>query len=320
MHRGAVPKGLFSTADLLTEWSLTQGPNEDLLMDIKLNHAVRSVSPPQKEDGPWQVTARDLISQEDRTFEANIVVLAAGTIESPKIVAASGLQDPSSLLGKGITDHPIRYVQFTIPKLSQYYSPDGASNTLTQCIDASPDNHPYNMKLELGADLNQGRFVDPKWLLQEAWNRGDRMLCELVFLFYSPLVDENYIDLSGAPFTKTAITIGHSKSADRFLATVQGITDGLLGDLKAEAIDPGPNGLKLQLADLGGVSHEVGTLRISNDEKGLPGLVDADLRYHGQRRLYVCDLSVFPAAPAANPSLTLVALAIRLAEHIKTFL
>ena len=33
---------------------------------------------------------------------------------------------------------------------------------------------------------------------------------------------------------------------------------------------------------------------------------------------YACDLSLFPVNPAANPSLTSVAPAIRLAEHLKT--
>jgi choline dehydrogenase-like flavoprotein len=46
------------------------------------------------------------------------------------------------------------------------------------------------------------------------------------------------------------------------------------------------------------------------------GVVDADLRFHGLANLYACDNSVFPASPAANPSLTTVALAVRLAAHL----
>ena len=34
--------------------------------------------------------------------------------------------------------------------------------------------------------------------------------------------------------------------------------------------------------------------------------------------LFVCDNSVFPASPAANPSLTLAVLALRLADHLKS--
>jgi choline dehydrogenase-like flavoprotein len=71
----------------------------------------------------------------------------------------------------------------------------------------------------------------------------------------------------------------------------------------------GENGLDLVTADLGGVAHEVGTLRMAADGTGV---VDPDLRFLAYENLYACDNSVFPASPAANPSLTTVALALRL--------
>jgi GMC oxidoreductase len=40
------------------------------------------------------------------------------------------------------------------------------------------------------------------------------------------------------------------------------------------------------------------------------------LAYRGQNNLYICDLSGFPTSPAANPTLTLAALAMRLADFI----
>jgi choline dehydrogenase-like flavoprotein len=57
---------------------------------------------------------------------------------------------------------------------------------------------------------------------------------------------------------------------------------------------------------------QVGTLRLGPD-----GVLDSDLRYKGVDSLRVCDLSVFPTSPAANPTLTLAALAMRLAEQLK---
>jgi choline dehydrogenase-like flavoprotein len=69
----------------------------------------------------------------------------------------------------------------------------------------------------------------------------------------------------------------------------------------------------LDTALLGGVAHEVGTLRMTDTGDGV---VDTDLRFLGLDNLYACDNSVFPASPAANPSLTLVALALRLAERL----
>ncbi|MNY11024.1 Pyridoxine 4-oxidase [compost metagenome] len=59
--------------------------------------------------------------------------------------------------------------------------------------------------------------------------------------------------------------------------------------------------------------HLAGSLRM-----GKPGVsvVDTNLRFHEFDNLYCCDLSVFPDIPASNPSLTLGALALRLARTL----
>ena len=47
------------------------------------------------------------------------------------------------------------------------------------------------------------------------------------------------------------------------------------------------------------------------------GVVDPDCRVHGIENLYVADSSVFPSSASASPTLTIVALALQLAHHIK---
>jgi choline dehydrogenase-like flavoprotein len=64
-----------------------------------------------------------------------------------------------------------------------------------------------------------------------------------------------------------------------------------------------------------GQYHHMGTTRIHNDPK--KGVVDKDCRLHGISNLYVTGSSVFPTFGFANPTLTIVALALRLADHIK---
>ena len=62
-------------------------------------------------------------------------------------------------------------------------------------------------------------------------------------------------------------------------------------------------------------SHPMGTTRLSIDPN--QGVVDSNLQVHGIKGLFVIGSSVFPTGGAANPTLLLVALAIRLADHIK---
>jgi choline dehydrogenase-like flavoprotein len=46
--------------------------------------------------------------------------------------------------------------------------------------------------------------------------------------------------------------------------------------------------------------------------------VDASCRIHGLSNLYVAGGAVFPTSSQANPTLTIVALALRLAAHLRT--
>jgi choline dehydrogenase-like flavoprotein len=64
-----------------------------------------------------------------------------------------------------------------------------------------------------------------------------------------------------------------------------------------------------------GGNHHMGTTRMNDDP--LHGVVDRNSKVHGVDNLYVAGSSVFPTAGAANPTLTLVALSLRLADHLK---
>jgi choline dehydrogenase-like flavoprotein len=67
--------------------------------------------------------------------------------------------------------------------------------------------------------------------------------------------------------------------------------------------------------DLSGGYHHMGTTRMAARPE--EGVVNSDCRVHGVDNLYVAGSSVFPTGGFANPTLTLVALAVRLAEHLQ---
>lgn len=64
--------------------------------------------------------------------------------------------------------------------------------------------------------------------------------------------------------------------------------------------------------------HQMGTTRMHTDPK--KGVVDENCRVHGTSNLYISGPSLFPSSGYANPSLTTVALAVRLADHVKRLL
>jgi choline dehydrogenase-like flavoprotein len=62
-------------------------------------------------------------------------------------------------------------------------------------------------------------------------------------------------------------------------------------------------------------SHQCGTARMGADPA--TSVVDTNLRAHDLENLFIVDASVLPTSAAVNPSLTVAALALRAADHIK---
>jgi choline dehydrogenase-like flavoprotein len=317
--------GLFSTADLLMESRLTGGRVGRDNLAINLNHAAVRIETSGR--NATAVVAYDLISDRTRTYRGRAVVLAAGTVESAKLALLSGLADPNGKIGVGITDHPIFFTHFAVPATSRYYDARSAAKLMFRHQDAglaSPPPHTGDHRwlaiLELGADFNQGRFIDPDILAEHVAARGSTMLCEIVFLFSAPLIEANRVSQAGASYAKPVVAMAEAAVTPAEWAEIEAIKQRVLAEVGGIAL-PG-NDLIADRAGLGGVAHEVGTLRMGTDPaRGFAdGVVDADLRMLAYDNLYVCDLSVFPTSPAANPTLSLTALAFRLARRLRASL
>jgi choline dehydrogenase-like flavoprotein len=63
--------------------------------------------------------------------------------------------------------------------------------------------------------------------------------------------------------------------------------------------------------------HHIGTTRMATDPSA--GVVDENCRVHGLANVYVASSSVFPTSGYANPTLTILALAIRLGDHLRRY-
>jgi choline dehydrogenase-like flavoprotein len=64
--------------------------------------------------------------------------------------------------------------------------------------------------------------------------------------------------------------------------------------------------------------HQIGTTRMHDDPR--QGVVDANCRVHGMRNLFIAGASVFPTGGSVSPMPTLLALALRLSDHVKQLL
>ena len=104
----------------------------------------------------------------------------------------------------------------------------------------------------------------------------------------------------------TAVDIGNIYRTMELLGLVLGRTGRGRVRQAVDTLDP--------WSSVRGGDHHMGTTRMSTT--AATGVVDADCTVHGLTNLHVAGSSVFPTAGYANPTLTVVALALRLADHL----
>ena len=125
---------------------------------------------------------------------------------------------------------------------------------------------------------------------------------------------ENRVVLAG---TRDPLGVPRVELQWRWRAEEQAALERLRGALGGWLEDSGLGRVSIQAGARPdpNAHHQAGTTRMHPDPRH--GVVDPDGRVHGTDNLYVTGASVFPTAGFANPTLTIVALALRLADHLK---
>jgi choline dehydrogenase-like flavoprotein len=101
-------------------------------------------------------------------------------------------------------------------------------------------------------------------------------------------------------------TEAHDRLARRLAAT--------LARIEGDGFDPDKH-FRVARMPIGVCSHQCGTLRFGADPSR--SVLDRDCRAHDVDNLYVVDASCFPASGAVNPTLTIIANALRVGDRIR---
>lgn len=262
------------------------------------------------------------------TVRADRYVAAAGAIENARLMLASGVHGgaPDGWLGRGLMEHPIdRSLTLTSrhPALSPdpgYYAPFGtgaraAAIGRISCSDGMlRKDRLWNASLRI--------FPAPQRRLTRLARRVHRGIGGAPRTAYRVL-----LDLEQAPHPDNRVVLsdvrdrlGMRRAVVRWswrdedeanrrrvlVAMTRAFRDSRAGELRHRADQPvDPD-----------VHHHAGTTRMHTDPR--QGVVDPDLRVHGLGNLYVVGASVFPTAGVANPMLTILALSLRLADHLRS--
>ena len=308
--------GVFSTADLLLDSLAFPGRAGRDNLTVNLNHLVTRVETQGRR--AVAVVCQDLAGNVERRYVGERVFLCAGSLESARIALQSDLE-PKGKIGRGLTDHPAYFTHgdslgYVVPSrlpdgsVNPYGDPARHAKILMQHRDASEDHHSFNVEVLLNGWFWDLRHADDD-VRREQLNPHSQARVKFSFIFQSYLNDDNWVQVQG-PDKLLAVKVEPNPSGERFHDECKQLRNEFLRFFGVSEFDPNQ---PLGYGNQGTPHHAGGTLRMSDDHSGV---VDADLKFERYDNLYACDVSVFPSIPCANPSLTLGALAIRLAEHV----
>ncbi len=345
--------GVFNTAELLVnQVGLTPGVShgDGPGLHLLLNHYVEDV---QNHGGHLTLVARNTRTGQARFFTAGRVVLAAGSIESPKLLRRSSMfpwlpQDVKNLVGRGLTDHPTsnEITTFVTNTGSVPLGQDDHAKIVFYSRglrDANSEIHfPFNVEMNLNHEYWHLRENDPEAAAPTPPGGAARI--DIKFSFGNCLDENNEVKpappfgyvpelafrnqswadyLAGSRFPALA---GWQKNPEQIWDVLNQVTLRIFSQFQfngqpAQPADNARYGQGGKGFGWGTVHHAVGSLRMPyRPQLDAPfaghSVVDEDLRVVGTDRLYVCDMSVMPLSSAANPVRTLAGLALRLSRHL----
>jgi len=253
---------------------------------------------------------------------ARVVAVAGNSIESPRLLLNSassmfpdGMANSSGQVGRNYMRHTTGSVYATFERKVHMYR----GTTMAGIIRDESRNDPrrgfvggYEMEtLSLGVPF-MAAFLEPG-----AWGRSftsamdgyDRMAGMWIVGEDMPQAD-NRITLDPNAKDRHGLPVAHVTFSDH--PNDIAMRDHAYGQGKAvyEAVGATRTFLTTPYPS----THNLGTNRMSENPRD--GVVDKWGKAHDLPNLYVSDGSVFTTGAACNPTLTIVALAIRQAEHI----
>jgi choline dehydrogenase-like flavoprotein len=277
----------------------------------------------------------DRVTHEHRDAYARAVVVAAGALESTRILLNSqsssypqGVGNSEGVLGRYLMDH------FTV---------EGAGGFISSLRSATrePVGRPCGFLIPKYVNIESNRERNSKFLrgyrfdgdgsqelyghaflmpeIGDAWR--ERVRKEIPYYFAIEAQGEclprsdNYVRLDSTKKDAWGIPVLHINASygenEKAMATAMRDNIGaILDEMKLADMTPP----KAELSIFGKNIHECGTARMGNDSNR--SVVDRNCKVHDARNVFVTDGAVFVTQGCYEPTLTIMAISARAGEHI----
>ncbi len=262
----------------------------------------------------------------EERFQGDIVALAAGAVNTAVILQASvngahpdGLANGSDQVGRNYAFHTLTaMVSLTFGPIGTTFPKTLAVNDFYWNDPRGGFDHPMGhiqMLEYMSGKTLEGQISDimPPGLLPDSMMdaMAHRMLSFLVISEDLPM-PENRVRLGNDGRITLDYTHNNLEGHERLVKTLDRALEGFTDHrhpISQHHFDLG------SLLPLYGTAHQVGTTRFGHDPQS--SVLDVNCKAHELDNLYVVDSSFFVTSAAVNPTLTIVANALRVGDHLK---
>lgn len=297
--------------------------NELPNFDVKLGAVVMEIRMSSKRRAAG-VTYRDTATGQMVDVDADRVIVAAGTLESPKLLLRSkssywpnGVGNDTDNVGRYLITHP--YLIFTgeLAKNTLRLQPEMDFPTLLTRYFDSPEQQAKGKYVLV--NVSPSVQLSYSTMMQAGWTRDD---IDAAIPGSWPFQIHAMIEIFGEHKNH----VGNLKQLSH-LGMHQSLIDFSEADTFPDRVNEVSAVVASVMEKMGGqlqpppyiswrCDHAASTCRMSKDPKD--GVVDSDLRVHGVDNLYVCSNAVYPNLGAINPTVTVTAIAFRLGDHLNS--
>lgn len=276
----------------------------------------------------------DRVTREHRETYARVVVLAAGALESTRILLNSqssgypqGIGNSDGVLGRYLMDHfTVEGAGGNIPSLASSKREDTGRPCgflIPKYVNSSKQrqNHSFLRGYRFDGDGSQ-ELYEHAFLMPESGNTlRKKVRADIPYYFAIEAqgeclpraenrvtLDRDRKDAWGIPVLHIDATYGENERA-MAVAMRDDIT-AILNEMKLTDVTPP----KTELSIFGKNIHECGTARMGKDPK--KSVVDANCKVHDIDNVFVTDGAVFVTQGCYEPTLTIMAISARAGEHI----
>ncbi|MCX4908930.1 GMC oxidoreductase [Streptomyces sp. NBC_00878] len=256
-------------------------------------------------------------------FSADIVVVAAGAVNSAVLLLRSagdkhpgGLANSSDVVGR----HYMRHNNLALMAVSKEPNPTRFQKTLALndwYLGADDWEYPLGGIQMLGkSDADQIHGEAPRW--------AGAVTPDMPFEVLAHHAVDFWLCGEDLPLAESRVTLDKDdaihlaldeKNNVAGLKRLQHKLRGMLGHLGMHEHHLLSHSIYLHKGmPIGATAHQAGTVRFGDDPKS--SALDVNCKAHDLDNLYVVDTSFFPSIGAVNPSLTAIANALRVGDHI----